>query len=76
MGGNVTDAINTNKCKVMHVDHRNERANYTMGKYRLEEVEQEKDLGLLVHRTISVSNNCAVAVKKANQMAARTHTEL
>ena len=53
----------------MHVGHRNERANYTMGNHRLEEVEEEKDLRVLVHRTLSVSNNCAVAVKKANQMA-------
>ena len=30
------------------------------------EVEEEKDLGVLIHRTLSVSNNCAVAVKKAN----------
>ena len=40
-----------------------------MGNHRLEEVEGEKDLGVLIHRTLSVSNNCAVAVKKANQMA-------
>ena len=61
--------FNTNKCKVMHVGHRNERAIYNMGNHRLEEVEEEKDLGVLIHRTLSVSNNCAVAVKKANQMA-------
>ena len=60
--------FNTNKCKVMHVGHRNERAIYNMGNHRLEEVEEEKDLGV-IHRTLSVSNNCAVAVKKANQMA-------
>ena len=53
----------------MHVGHRNERAIYNMGNHRLEEVEEEKDLGVLIHRTLSVSNNCAVAVKKANQMA-------
>ena len=61
--------FNTSKCKVMHVGHRNERAIYNMGNHRLEEVEEEKDLGVLIHRTLSVSNNCAVAVKKANKMA-------
>ena len=61
--------FNTSKCKVMHVGHRNERAIYNMDNHRLEEVEEEKDLGVLIHRTLSVSNNCAVAVKKANQMA-------
>ena len=55
--------FNTNKCTVMHVGHRNERAIYNMGNHRLEEVEGEKDLGLLIHRTLSVSNNCTVAVK-------------
>ena len=49
--------------------HRNERAIYNMGNHRLEEVEEEMDPGVLIHRTLSVSNNCAVAVKKANQMA-------
>ena len=29
--------FNTNKCKVMHVGHRNERAIYNMGNQRLEE---------------------------------------
>ena len=53
----------------MLVGHRNEIAMYNMGNHRLEEVEEEKDLGVLIHRTLSVSNNCAVAVKKANQMA-------
>ena len=67
--------FNTNKCKVMHVGHRNERAIYNMCNHRLEEVEEEKYLGVLIHRTLSVSNNCAVAVKKANQMAG-TSTEL
>ena len=73
--------FNTNKFKVMHVGHRNERAIYNTGNHRLEEVEveEEKDLGVLIHRTLSVSNNCAVAVKKANQMARhiyRTHKSL
>ena len=58
--------FNTSKCKVMHVGHPNERVIYSMGNHRLEEVEEENDLGVLIHRTLSVSNNCAVAVKKAN----------
>ena len=48
----------------MRVGHRNERAIYNMGIHRLEEV--EKELGVLIHRTLSVSNNCAVAVKKGS----------
>ena len=75
MGTNVTDAIQ-HLCKVMHVGHRKERAIYNMGNHRLEEVEDEKDLGVLIHRTLSVSNNCAVAVKKANQMAGHIYRTL
>ena len=67
--------LNTNKCKVMHVGHRNERAIYNMGNHRLEEVEEENDLGVLIHRTLSVSNNCVVAVKKAIRWQ-HTSTEL
>ena len=52
--------FNTNKCKATHVGHRNERANYTMCNHRLEEVEEEMDLGVLIHRMLSVSNNCAL----------------
>ena len=64
------------ECKVMHVGHRNERAIYNMGNHRLEEVEEEKDLGVLIQLALSVGNNCAVAVKKANQMAGHMSTEL
>ena len=73
---NVTDASqhDSNKCKVMHVGHRNERAIYNMSNHRLEEVEE--DLGVLIHRTLSVGNNCAVAVKKANQMARHIYRTL
>ena len=69
MGTNVADAIQHKHVKVMHVGHRNERAIYNMGNYRLEEVEEENDLGVLIHRTLSASNTCAVAVEKANQIA-------
>ena len=59
--------FNNNNCKVMHVGHRNESAIYYTGNHRLEEV--EKDPSVLIHRTLSVSNNCAVAVNKVNKMA-------
>ena len=61
--------VYTNKFKVMRVGHRKERTIYNMGNHRLDEVEEEKGIGVLIHRTLSVSNNCAVAVKKANHMA-------
>ena len=66
--------FDTIMCKVMHVGHRNERAIYNMAHtHTLEEVEEEKYLGVLIHRTISVSNNCAAAVSKANQMAGNVY---
>ena len=59
--------FNTIVCKIMHVGHRKERAIYNMDKPTLEDVEEEKYLGVLIHRKLSVSNNCAVAVNKAIQ---------
>ena len=41
--------FNNIMCKFMHVGHRNERAIYNMGKHPLEEVEEEKYLGVLIH---------------------------
>ena len=55
----------------MHVGHRNERAIYNMDNHRIEEVEEEKDLGVLIHRTLSVSNNCCGS--QESEPDGRTH---
>ena len=62
--------FNAKKCKVMHFGRRNPRYNYCMGGYApagtvLENVTDEKDIGVIVSDTLKPSNQCAKAAKKA-----------
>ena len=59
-------AFNTDKCKVMHVGKRNKRHKYTMGGENLAEVEEEKDLGVLIDSSMKPSKHCESITKKAN----------
>ena len=58
--------FNLTKCKVMHFGSNNVRVGYAMDGVRLERVEEEKDLGVLVQEDLKVSNQCVKAVKAAN----------
>ena len=44
-----------------------------MGNHRLEEVEEDKDMGMLIHRTLSVSNNCCGS--EESEPDGRTHLQ-
>uniref|UniRef100_A0A8C3F2F9 Reverse transcriptase domain-containing protein n=1 Tax=Chrysemys picta bellii TaxID=8478 RepID=A0A8C3F2F9_CHRPI len=57
---------NSEKCKVMHLGMTNKNFSYKLGTHWLEVMEEEKDLGVLVDRRITMSRQCDVAVKKAN----------
>lgn len=43
------------KCQVMHLDKENRNFSYEMEGYWLEAVEEEKDLGVMVDRTMKFS---------------------
>uniref|UniRef100_A0A8C3IEJ8 Reverse transcriptase domain-containing protein n=1 Tax=Chrysemys picta bellii TaxID=8478 RepID=A0A8C3IEJ8_CHRPI len=58
--------FNSEKCKVMHLGMTNNNFSYKLGMHRLEVTEEEKDLGVLVDRRMTMSRQCDVAVKKAN----------
>uniref|UniRef100_A0A8C3F5V5 Reverse transcriptase domain-containing protein n=1 Tax=Chrysemys picta bellii TaxID=8478 RepID=A0A8C3F5V5_CHRPI len=58
--------FNSEKCKVMHLGMTNNNFSYKMGTHWLEVTEEEKDLGVLVDRRMTMSRQCDVAVKKAN----------
>ena len=58
--------FNVGKCKVMHFGARNNKFNYTMDGVRLEEVEVEKDVGVLVASNLRPSQQCSAAAGKAN----------
>ena len=53
------------KCKIMHVGLRNPSYKYRMEGIELQEVTEEKDIGILVHQSLRPSKHC----KKAADMA-------
>ena len=57
----------------MHVGNSNHCSNYSKGSYApagsiLTEVEQEKDIGVTIHKSLKPSAQCAKAAKKSNQV--------
>ena len=60
--------INIDKCIVLHMGSRNQRGKYKMGGKELNSVEQERDLGVIIHPNGKSSAQCSVADMKANQV--------
>ena len=60
--------FNTTKCKVMHIGHRNPKAEYALQGSLLEETDLEKDLGVLISSDLKFSKQCIEAEKKAQRM--------
>ena len=58
--------FNVGKCKIMHLGGNNKRFSYSMDGVRLEEVEVEKDVGVLVADNLRPSKQCSAAAAKAN----------
>ena len=58
--------FNVGKCKIMHLGVNNQRFSYSMDGVRLEEVEVEKDVGVLVADNLRPSQQCSAAAAKAN----------
>ena len=53
----------------MHTGYHNPTHTYTMGNRPLKETEEEeKDLGIWIHKSLKTSTQCAAAVKKANRV--------
>ena len=58
--------FNSSKCHILHLGARNAGYQYTMGGAALEEVEYEKDVGVMVHKSLKPSMQCSKAAARAN----------
>ena len=63
--------FNVAKCKVLHAGRTNRMKEYTIEEKILEKVQEEKDLGVMVHKAMNGSRQVTEAVKKANRALAQ-----
>ena len=59
-------AFNVKKCKILHVGRSNPRYKYYLNGEEVEEVKEEKDLGVFVEDTLKPTKQCTAAAKAAN----------
>lgn len=60
--------FNVEKCKVMHIGHNNSMAQYVMNGHNLEEVIEERDLGVILQNDLKSRSQCLKAVSIANRI--------
>ena len=61
-------SFNADKCKVMHIGYRNEKANYVLNGTQLKTVDSEVDLGVTISNNLKPGLQCSEVVKKANKI--------
>lgn len=59
--------FNLDKCTVVHMGNRNKENTYELGGHTLRAVEEERDLGVVMHKSGKVARQCAEAAKKGNR---------
>ena len=60
--------INTDKCKVLHLERNNGRVIYKMGDTELQSTKFEKDLGVCVDEDLKFQRHISFAVNKSSTM--------
>ena len=60
--------FNVDKCKVMHIGHRNTNAEYKLLGKKIESCSQEKDLGVTISNDLQFSKHCIDVEKKAQKL--------
>ena len=58
--------FNVEKCKSLHIGSKNEHHIYNMSEKCLEQVKEEKDLGIVIDDELKFHKQTAAAIKKAN----------
>ena len=58
--------FNVKKCKVMHIGRNNPKAQYTMNGTVLESTDEERDIGVNVHKSLRPSKQCTESARRAN----------
>ena len=60
--------FNETKCKSLHIGKKNHCQPYKMNGYTLEQVTEEKDLGIIIDNELKFHKHTAMAIKKANRI--------
>ena len=60
--------FNQDKCRVMHIGFNNTRAEYTMDGFKLEDTNEERDLGIIMQEDLKFNKQCAKAANTANRI--------
>ena len=58
-------SFNVKKCKIMHIGHKNPNYEYFINGEKLMEVEEERDIGVLVHKSLKPTRHCKKAAATA-----------
>jgi len=64
------------KCKVMHIGGTNRNCRYHMDQKKLEVVEENKDLGVLITNDLKASQQCTAASNKAIRVLGMMNTTI
>jgi len=60
--------FNTDKCKTLHFGYNNVNNEYMLGNEIIKSCNEERDLGVIISRTLKSSSQCVAAAKSDNRI--------